>query len=345
MDKATAQSALKKLNAERMGLTPSSLVELFEIDISALGADKYLNLLDEEKIFRFHNNVKLLNSSIFWPSDNGFEYVPAPIRAEGFEINAKGTLPTPRLSLSTNADGSYYLALLKDKLNQLGDLAGAKVTRIRVFAKYLPRNNFPNDQTPAGFDPNPNAEFPRDIYYIDRKTTENKFILEYELASILDVEGVLLPNRLVIANRCSWQYRGEGCCYEYANRVSPVHAGVTLPEEAPPVATDTGEKIVDILGMAVGTNRGELNRTAVYNKGDFVFIQKNNIKFYFVAKTSNSNVAPPDTNHWIPDQCSKLVNNGCLLRWGSKGAVKPKSGSNTKGNLPFGGFPAANKVS
>jgi lambda family phage minor tail protein L len=41
---------------------------------------------------------------------------------------------------------------------------------------------------------NPNedtsAEFPREIYYIDRKSAENREIVEFELASVFDLAGV-----------------------------------------------------------------------------------------------------------------------------------------------------------
>lgn len=59
----------------------------------------------------------------------------------------------------------------------------------------------------------PTAEFPLDIFYVERKVSENRAIVEFELAAASDVEGVLLPRRQVIANVCSWTYRSSECSY------------------------------------------------------------------------------------------------------------------------------------
>ena len=43
--------------------------------------------------------------------------------------------------------------------------------------------------------PDPKAEFPREIYTIDRKSGENREVVEFELASVLDLAGVFCPKR------------------------------------------------------------------------------------------------------------------------------------------------------
>jgi phage-related protein len=43
-------------------------------------------------------------------------------------------------------------------------------------------------------DPSP-IEFPREIYYIDRKTLENRDLVTFELASVIDLAGVRVPKR------------------------------------------------------------------------------------------------------------------------------------------------------
>ena len=43
--------------------------------------------------------------------------------------------------------------------------------------------------------PDPNAEFPREIYSIDRKSNENREIVEFELSSVLDLAGITCPKR------------------------------------------------------------------------------------------------------------------------------------------------------
>ena len=43
--------------------------------------------------------------------------------------------------------------------------------------------------------PDPSAEFPKEIYYIDRKSTENRLMVEFELAAPTDLAGVRIPKR------------------------------------------------------------------------------------------------------------------------------------------------------
>ena len=44
--------------------------------------------------------------------------------------------------------------------------------------------------------PDPTAEFPREIYKIDRKSTENRDIVQFELAAPFDLAGVSSPKRI-----------------------------------------------------------------------------------------------------------------------------------------------------
>lgn len=59
----------------------------------------------------------------------------------------------------------------------------------------------------------PTAEFARDVYFVDRKSAENRDQVEFELAAALDIAGVQLPRRQVIQNYCPWKYRGAECGY------------------------------------------------------------------------------------------------------------------------------------
>lgn len=91
-------------------------------------------------------------------------------------------------------------------------LEGAKVTRIRTLARYIDAANFPGGTNPYGT-PQPDAEFPREIYYIDRKAAETRDVIEFELASAFDLAGVRAPRRQCVANLCQWTYRGAECTY------------------------------------------------------------------------------------------------------------------------------------
>lgn len=339
-----AQTSIKKIWNNAASLNPNSLISLYEIDVDTIALDQGLILNnDDTSIFRFHNHIKLTNNSIIF---QGKEFIAAPIVAEGFEVNARGTLPTPKLAITVNEDGIDFLSLLKERMKVLGDLAGAKVTRIRTFAKYLDATNWPLGETPDDFEPDPYAEFPRDVYYIDRKSNENKFTIEFELASILDLEGLKLPARMIYAKRCVAQYRGEGCCYEYTSRHSDdIHGDATLPQFAPPVANDRDEKITTIIGINRFTEPTvyDANKLSSYIKGSGVFITKNGINYYFVCKVNGPTAGPPDTRYWVADNCSKSLI-GCRLRWGTDGAVNVGNSGLVKGQLPFVAFPACDKI-
>jgi phage-related protein len=69
----------------------------------------------------------------------------------------------------------------------------------------------------ATFSRNPtadaNSHLADEIYYVAQKTQENHAIVEFELGSPIDLEGVTIPRRQIVANLCLWQYRGDGCGY------------------------------------------------------------------------------------------------------------------------------------
>ena len=116
-----------------------------------------------------------------------------PIEAEGFAFQ-KGQLPRPTISIS-NALGTISSILLNvNNVTPGNDLTGATVTRIRTLVKYLDADNFVDNSNPYGT-PDPNAEFPREIYKIDRKATENREIIQFELAAVFDLAGVRAPQR------------------------------------------------------------------------------------------------------------------------------------------------------
>ena len=79
-------------------------------------------------------------------------------------------------------------------------------------ARYIDGANFPGGTNPYGT-PDPTAEFPREIYYVDRKVAETRDVVEFELASAFDLAGVRAPKRQCISNICQWIYRSTECGY------------------------------------------------------------------------------------------------------------------------------------
>ena len=165
-------------------INPSAIIELFELEtVTAIHGSN--------QVYRFHNGSSLnANGLITW---KGNQYYRFPIKAEGFAYQ-RGQLPRPTLSISNLATTPNISAiLLSVNLTTVGnDLSGAKVTRLRTLAKFLDAINFA-DNTNSTADPN--AEFPREIYFIDRKTAENREVVTWELSAVFDLIGIRATKR------------------------------------------------------------------------------------------------------------------------------------------------------
>jgi len=267
----TITSGSNSLNTELSSITPTTPIYLYELDLSDIYPQiRFINTSGQPMqngILRCHNNFNLFNltngsfdkGQIYWQNNY---YYPFPMVAEGFDYVSVGTLPTPQLTLTNyspdNNTNSFY-KYIRMQIQSLGDIVGGKFTRIRSFLKYLDPLNFSGNYNPYSDDPSiTEIELPRDIYYVDRKELENKNTLQYNLVSILDLENLTLPGRTLLANKCPFEYRGEGCLYEYNKRIDPIHSGVygsvsnpdrriTLPLEAPPVATENDELFLNTI--------------------------------------------------------------------------------------------------
>ena len=165
-------------------LDPGTLVELFELDATVLGGG----------VTYLHAGTSAGQLPIVW---RGATYSPWPISATGWEFSGRGQLPTPTVVVGNIGGVMTALNLT------YGDLLQAKFIRRRVFARYL-------DGQPGA---DPNAGFPDDVYYVERRSTPSRSVVHYDLSSVLDMEGYMLPGRQVLANLCSSVYRGPECGY------------------------------------------------------------------------------------------------------------------------------------
>ena len=165
-------------------VNPSSIIELFTLTLDN-------NLHGASTVYRFHAGSSLKdNGEIVWA---GNSYQRFPIEAEGFAFQ-RGQLPRPTLTVS-NALGTITAILLNVNSTTTGnDLTGATVIRIRTLARFLDAVNFPGDINPYGT-PDNTAEFPQEIYKIDRKSAENREVVQFELASVFDLAGIRAPQR------------------------------------------------------------------------------------------------------------------------------------------------------
>ena len=210
---AVPVSELQKIN-------PSSIIELFVLEL-----DSTIHGTQPQMTWRFHNGVSEYNgNSIVF--DN-VQYLRMPIEAEGFAYESK-QLPRPTLRIS-NILGTVTTILLTLPMG----LEGAKVTRLRTLARYIDNVNFVTDPiltenstvdfivqedgdeirqeeilNPYGT-ADSTALFPSEVFYIDRKSIENREIVEFELAASADLAGVRLPKRQVLPD----DFPGVGTFY------------------------------------------------------------------------------------------------------------------------------------
>lgn len=173
----------------------SELIELFELDLTSFGDSKYY----------FIPGI-LGTTPVVW---QGITYTPFDLEATGFEYDGRGQAPTPKIKFSlTNPILTAYIQAYED-------LIGAKITRTKTYKKYL------DGEVTA----NPSAHYPLDIYRIERKASENRLQVEFELSSILDQQGRKLPARIVTAGYCPWRYRltngSGGFTYHPADNACP----------------------------------------------------------------------------------------------------------------------------
>ena len=163
-------------------INPSAIIELFTLQLSTA-------LHGANTIYRFHAGSNLnANGKIVWATN---EYLRFPVQASGFAFQ-RGQLPRPKISIS-NATGLISAILLTVNETTSGnDLTGATVIRIRTLAKFLDAVNFADGVNATA---DPNAEFPQEKYVIDRKATETRELVEFELAAPTDLAGVRIPGR------------------------------------------------------------------------------------------------------------------------------------------------------
>jgi len=150
--------------------------------------------LTDATVFLFHagNNMKD-SGDIVWQSNT---YTRMPCQATGFKYSGKGLLPRPNLTFSNLLGTITTIILRVNQTTPFIDLQRAKVTRRRTLSRFLDATNFPSNVNPYGT-PDPTAELPKEVYFIDKKTTENRDIVEFEMVSSFDLAGVGAPKKLV----------------------------------------------------------------------------------------------------------------------------------------------------
>ena len=204
-DNSCVWTAISSAYEELSGLSPNTIIELFELHLDA-------TLHGSTDVYRWHNGANAaVTGNITWNSQS---YSRQPIEAEGFTYNSgEGTLPRPTLTIgnvSKSVLAGYVsvaeisaLLLLVNETTPGNDLGGATVKRITTLKKFL-------DGESAA---DPHAQFPVEIWYVDRKSTENRDVVSFELASKFDLPGTTIPKRQIVASVCQWAYKSSECSY------------------------------------------------------------------------------------------------------------------------------------
>ena len=199
-----------KISKDLQASNPSAIIELFQLDL--ISGVHYVPPATIDTSYFFHDGTSNNNfGSIQWTkgdtSNTVVNYIALPVKVEGFKFG-RGQLPRPTLTFSnalttfTNILGAVNSVttgmLNAPHLSGLinNDLTGAKVTRKRTLEKFLPTSNYSAVPSYNAFDSS-YPEFPQEIYFIDRKSEENREVVQFELAANFDLAGVKAPRRLV----------------------------------------------------------------------------------------------------------------------------------------------------
>jgi lambda family phage minor tail protein L len=252
---------------------------------------------------------------------NGVSFAPFPIELTDWGTDGKGNPVRPKLRAS-NINGYVSQFLLVQN-----DLVGAKLTRTRVFARFIDAANFTNNVNPFGT-PDPSAAYEPDIFFINRKVSESPEMVELECTSPWEIDNVQLPRRPMLATVCTHVYRdGETCGYIGAPLSD--RFGKLFETAAP-----------DGYGYTLNA-RGAWDSSATYQVGDYVTLVSLNDftygeTFYYVCSqpdiTDIANNPQFNQTNWIADACPHNLL-GCKAHFPSPA------------QLPLGSFPGTSRAS
>ncbi len=170
----------------------TSVLDLFEIKLN-----------DFDGYFRFHGSKNLKSNIIFKQK----EYLFIPCEISNLEYSSEAKQNRPTLSIANI--NNYISNLIKDRK----DLIGKRFYRKKILTKDLDDVNFGGSNKNTLGASSFSSFISVDTFVIQKKNSENKDKVEFQLANILDLDGQTVPSRKVYHDICQWQYRGYGCNY------------------------------------------------------------------------------------------------------------------------------------
>ena len=177
-------------------LRNSEIIDLFEIKIS-----------DFEGYFRFHGSKNFDKDLIF----KSVVYIYIPCELSNLEYSSEGKQNRPVLTVSNI--NNFISNFIKDR----NDLLGCRFFRKKILAKDLDDVNFGGADKNTLGSPSFSSYISNDTYIIQKKNAEQKDKVDFLLANVLDIDGLVVPSRKIFNDACQWQYRGCGCNYGKIN--------------------------------------------------------------------------------------------------------------------------------
>ncbi|HCP8287344.1 TPA: phage minor tail protein L [Escherichia coli] len=205
-----------------------------EIDLTEVGGERYF----------FCNEQNDKGEPVTW---QGRQYQAYPIQGTGFELNGKGSAARPTLTVS-NLHG-----MVTGMAEDLQSLVGGTVVRRKVYARFLDAVNFVNGNSDA----DPEQEV-ISRWRIEQCSELSAVSASFVLSTPTETDGAVFPGRIMLANTCTWTYRGDECGY---------HGPAVADEYDQPTSDITKDKCSKCLS-------GCKFRNNVGNFGGFLSINK-----------------------------------------------------------------------
>ena len=234
-------------------------------------------------------------------------YKALPIQMQGLDRTSATKFPAPTISFA-NA-----LSVLKLAVSSIDyeEFAGKRVIRRTTLRKYLKSEGDTNS---------PPIEYPRDVYYIDSLKSRTKSTLTFQLQAPFDLQGIKLPNRTVVPNRCPWIYQGasehtenpewkrarSGCSWHIESKYNPSYNATVSDQnvEYTVYANKDDEYLVPSSTSFTTYSSGAITKGNYYKTTSTV--NRNNVNgtissvtvnnYWQATETSSAPGAPSDTN-------------------------------------------------
>jgi lambda family phage minor tail protein L len=176
------------LAAESHKLTPSAQVDLYSLDLNAIGVGS---------VWYFYPGTDASSNPIVY---QGNTYAPWFVKVTGIDKRGTGSSNRPTAEIGNMG------RLVTDLCRTYQDLVGATVRRRRTLANYIAADI---------------GQYLDEYYLIERRSEETLTTVKFELASPLDFLDKQLPGMVALATGCPHRYKstinGSGCSWPGTN--------------------------------------------------------------------------------------------------------------------------------